>query len=208
MKDKAYSSTHQLWLNQALQGDREALGKLLDSHRAYLSMLARSQIHQRLQSKVDASDIVQEVSMVAQQQLLTFRGSNHSEFTGWLRGILANLIAKQIRRFLGTNGRDVRLEQSLQIELDHASASIERTMTNSEESPSQVLIHHESMLELADALEELSHDYRTVILFRNIEGLSFPEIAAKMNRSVDSVEKLWIRGLNKLKTHLAKVRES
>ena len=81
MTDESSSSTHRNWLNQALSGDREALGKLVDKHRSYLLVLARSQIHHRLQSKGDASDVVQEVAIVAQEQLPTFRGSSPAEFT-------------------------------------------------------------------------------------------------------------------------------
>ncbi len=55
-------------------------------------------------------------------------------------------------------------------------------------------------LQLAGALEELPEDYRQVIVLRHVEGLPFAEVAKLMDRSVDSVEKLWVRGLAKLKT--------
>ena len=38
--------------------------------------------------------------------------------------------------------------------------------------------------------------------WRNIQGLSFLDVAKAMNRSVDSVEKLWVRGLAKLKQQM------
>jgi RNA polymerase sigma-70 factor (ECF subfamily) len=63
-------------------------------------------------------------------------------------------------------------------------------------------MENETMLELAAALEKLPEDYRMAILLRNIQGLSFSEVAAAMNRTVDSVEKLWVRGLAKLKQQL------
>jgi len=52
---------------------------------------------------------------------------------------------------------------------------------------------------LADALERLPEDYREVIVLRNLQGLSFPEVAERMGRSVGSVEKLWMRGLARLR---------
>ncbi len=61
------------------------------------------------------------------------------------------------------------------------------------------------MLELADALESLPDDYRTVILLRNVDNMPFRDIAQVMQRSVDSVEKLWVRGLGKLKSHMDSV---
>ncbi len=66
-------------------------------------------------------------------------------------------------------------------------------------SPSQNFARNEAFLQLAEALEGLPDDYRQVIVLRHVEGLPFGEVAKAMNRSVNSVEKLWIRGLAKLK---------
>jgi RNA polymerase sigma-70 factor (ECF subfamily) len=41
-----------------------------------------------------------------------------------------------------------------------------------------------------------------VLILRSLEGLSFSEVAAKMGRSLDSVEKLWVRALPKLRQAL------
>jgi RNA polymerase sigma-70 factor (ECF subfamily) len=63
-------------------------------------------------------------------------------------------------------------------------------------------VQRENALLLAEALEQLPDDYRQTILLRNFEGLPFPEVAAQMNRSVDSVQKLWIRALARLRETL------
>jgi hypothetical protein len=47
---------------------------------------------------------------------------------------------------------------------------------------------------LAEALDRLPPDYREVIVLRQWEELPFNEVARRMGRSVDSVQKLWIRG--------------
>ena len=52
---------------------------------------------------------------------------------------------------------------------------------------------------VAQALARLPEDYQTVIVLRHMEGLTFPQVAERMGRSVDSVEKLWLRGLTKLR---------
>ena len=196
------SSTQHLQLAQAIAGDRDALGLILTRHRAYLKMLAATQIHQGLQGKADASDLVQETCLEAHKQIGTFRGATNAEFTGWLRGILAHLLAKHFRKYLGTKQRDVRLEQALTQELDQASGCFERGFAAKIDSPSEQLVENETMLELAGALEMLPEDYRMVILLRNIQGLPFKDVAQAMQRSVDSVEKLWVRGLAKLKQEM------
>jgi RNA polymerase sigma-70 factor (ECF subfamily) len=60
-------------------------------------------------------------------------------------------------------------------------------------------VRREQAVLLADALGRLPADYREVIILRQLEGLSFPEVARHMNRSQDSVKKLWVRGLARLR---------
>src|SRR5436309_8607858 len=100
-------------LRQAIAGDGQALGQALELHRAYLVLLARFQIGRRLQGKVDASDVVQEAFLGACRDFASFRGTTAREFAGWLRGILASLLANLVRHYQGTQGRDVRLERQL-----------------------------------------------------------------------------------------------
>ena len=57
----------------------------------------------------------------------------------------------------------------------------------------------EQSVELADALALLPEAYRDVLVLRHLEGLTFPEVARRMERSVDSVEKLWMRALVQLR---------
>ena len=52
---------------------------------------------------------------------------------------------------------------------------------------------------LADALDRLPEDYREVIVLRHLEGLTFPVVADRMGRTVDSVEKLWLRAVARLR---------
>jgi len=59
---------------------------------------------------------------------------------------------------------------------------------------------------LAEAIKRLPQAYGEVIILRHLEGLSFPGIAERMNRSLDSVEKLWMRGLTRLRRLLARAR--
>ncbi len=201
MADSSSSALHHL-LSEAIAGNREALGEILIRHRSYLKMLASAQIHQRLQGKADPSDLVQETCLEAHKQIATFRGKSNAEFAGWLRGILANLLAKHFRRFLGTQQRDLNMERSLADSLEHASGCMQRGLVAKVASPSHALMESEKMLELSAALEKLPEDYRMAILLRNIQGLAFADVAKAMNRSVDSVEKLWVRGLAKLKQQM------
>jgi RNA polymerase sigma-70 factor (ECF subfamily) len=176
-----------------------ALGRRLEEYRGYLTILARTQLGRRLQGKVGASDVVQETFLHAVRDFVHFRGSSDQELAGWLRQILAARLADLVRRYRGTQGRDVRLEQSLQVELDQSSQVLDRGLVAPLSSPSQQAVRHEQATRLAQALERLPQDYREVLVLHHLEWCDFPEVARRMGRSVEAVKKLWARALARLR---------
>jgi len=192
----------QVLLQQARGGNEKALGQLLESYTRYLTLLARVQIGRRLQGKVDPSDVVQETFLEAHRQITNFRGNSEGELVAWLRRILAGQIALTLRRFLGTKGRDLKLERELAAQLDQSSEILDGGLVASNSTPSQHASRREQALLLADALDRLPEDYREVIILRHLEGLSFAEVSQRMERSEDSVQKLWVRALANLRRSL------
>jgi RNA polymerase sigma-70 factor (ECF subfamily) len=186
-------------LHSARGGDAAVRGQLLELYRRYLTLLARLQIGQRLQGKVDASDLVQETYLDAHRHFDRFAGSSEAQLIRWLRQILAAKLADLLRRYLGTQGRDVRLECEIERALDASSALLDGGLLAPQASPSQQAVQREQAVLLADALGELPDDYREVIVLRHLEGLTFPQVAERMSRSLDSVEKLWMRALVRLR---------
>lgn len=184
---------------EARQGDASRLGPLLELYRHYLELLARVEIGRGLQAKVDASDLVQETMLEAHKGFAAFRGATEGEFVVWLRRILAAVLCNVLRRYLGTRGRDVRLERELRDRLDRSSQVLADGLADQRSSPSQQAARREQAVLLADALARLPEDYREVLVQRHLEGLSFPEISRRMGRSLDSVQKLWVRGLARLR---------
>jgi RNA polymerase sigma-70 factor (ECF subfamily) len=186
-------------LQEARRGDTAILGQLLELYRRYLALLARVQIGQRLQQKVDASDLVQETFLKAHRQFANFRGTTEAQFVQWLRKILAASLADLLRRYLGAQGRDVRLEREIEGAFDQSSVLLDRGLVAVQSSPSQQAAGREQAVLLADTLAQLPPDYRDVLVLRHLEGLTFPEVSRRMGRSVDSVEKLWMRALARLR---------
>ena len=186
-------------LRLAQHGDREAIGQVLESYQNYLTLLARIQIGLRLQAKVDPDAVVQEAFLDANRQIVYFRGESLEAFTAWLRKLLAGQLAQVIRRSCGTEARDIRLERSIEQDLDSSSARLAQGLASPTSSPSESFRRREDLVDLANMLEQLPADYRSVILMRQIDGLSFVEISIRLERSEDSVQKLWVRGLQSLK---------
>ena len=75
-----------------------------------------------------------------------------------------------------------------------------------ESSPSQRAARREREVLVADAIGQLPEHYRDVVILRHLEGLKFREVAARMDHTVDSVEKLWVRALITLR-HLLRDME-
>jgi RNA polymerase sigma-70 factor (ECF subfamily) len=192
-------------LGRARAGDQEALGRLLDGYRNYLRVLTRLRLHQSLQGKVSGSDVIQEACLRAYQRFAQFRGQTEAELLGWLREILAGVLANTIRHY-HTRQRDVRLEARLTEDLDASSQALGRAVPGRGSSPSERAARREQAVRLADALADLPEHYREVLLLRHVEGLSFPEVAEHMGRTQGSVEKLWARALARLRDVLGDER--
>ncbi|MSR55653.1 MAG: sigma-70 family RNA polymerase sigma factor [Gemmataceae bacterium] len=189
-------------IRQAHAGDTDALGRLLGSYGNYLNLLARVQVGRRLQGKVDPADVVQETYLEAHRHFAGFRGQSEQEIAAWLRQILAGIISNLVRRYLGTKARDVRLEREVAGELDQSSQALDLGFVDPGPTPSKLVARRERSVLLADALARLPDDYRDAIVLRNLQELPFAEVAKRMDRSEDAVQKLWVRALAKLRKAL------
>jgi RNA polymerase sigma-70 factor (ECF subfamily) len=179
--------------------DSSARGQLLEGYRPYLTLLARVQIGRQLRGKADPEDLVQETFLLAHREFAGFRGQTEPELTAWLRRILATNLSMLVRHYLGTKARNPALEQRLADEIDQSSWAIARDLAAPISSPSHQASRREQAVLLANALDKLPADYREAIVLRHLEQLAFPEVAERMGRSLDSVKKLWVRGLAALR---------
>jgi RNA polymerase sigma-70 factor (ECF subfamily) len=186
-------------LRLARHGDATAFGALVGRYADYLTLLARLQVGRRLQGKVEPADLVQEAFLKAHRDFPTFRGTTEAEFVAWLRQLLATAVAGQVRRFLGARQRDVRLEQQLVDEMDQSSRALDGGLVAGHSTPSRQATRREQALVLADALGKLPEHYREVIVLHHLEGLTLAQVARRMGRTPDSVEKLWTRALVQLR---------
>src|SRR5262249_40994239 len=155
-------------LIRAQAGDPDMFGLLMERYRPYLSLLARVEIGRHLRSKLDSSDLVQETFLEAHRHFDRFQGLDEGQFVYWLRQILAGRLAVQLRRYLGTQARDVRLEQQLTDSLDRSASGLQALPAAALSTPSQQADRHEQGVLLAQALERLPEDYRDVIVLRHL----------------------------------------
>ena len=187
-------------LTQGTDHDRRT--QWLVRYEAWLKTLARLEIDTRFQGKFSASDAVQQTMLEAWKVWDNFRGETEVERVAWLRGILAHQLAHLARHFAGVQKRDVSREQSLNESLARSSQRLDQLLAAQVDSPSGELAEVEERCRLLAVLDLLPDDYRQVILLRNLQELSYEEIARRMNRRPGAVRMLWVRALARLRDEI------
>jgi RNA polymerase sigma-70 factor (ECF subfamily) len=183
----------------SLPADSEAWGPFLDGYRPYLWLLARRRYAHQGNCDCELEDLVQETLLRALQKRATFRGTTEQEWAGWLRQILLRLAIDDARRKTASARR---ADDWIRLMRDYAAESAivtRKFVPVSLSTPSGNAAKRELMVLVAQALDRLPPDYREAIVLRQFENLSLDEAARRMNRSADSVEKLWARGLVQLR---------
>lgn len=190
-------------LNRARNGDAAAQEELFTQCRSYVGVVAQACMQRRLRTKVDASDLIQQTMLEAHRGLKNFRGETEAEWLAWLKRIVAHNATDVARKFHGTEKRQANREVPLHVAPPGVSGSFSRDPQDQGESPSQCVLRRERELEVAAAVEQLPEDYREVILLRNLQRLSFNEVAERMGRSRPAVQMLWLRALRQLESMLS-----
>jgi RNA polymerase sigma-70 factor (ECF subfamily) len=188
-------------VEQVRAGNSEMLGSLLNVYRNYMLFVTANHLGRRLRQRLDPSDLVQEAMLAAHRDFEDFRGCTERELMGWLRKILIHCIGHAVETHVKARKRDIRREAPQQL-LPDASNDAEPWIQNlkgKDSTPSEIFGRGEASLKLLQQLSKLKPEYRDVIVFRNLEGLSFDEVAARMGRKPTNVRMLWLRAIEKFR---------
>jgi RNA polymerase sigma-70 factor (ECF subfamily) len=172
---------------------------MLEQCRAYLLVIADSELDSDLRVKAGASDLVQESFLEAQRDIGRFQGSSADELLAWLRKILLHNLADFARQYRETTARRISRERALDgIE----GPSILPQLVAKDLSPSKQAAVNEQQLALARALARLPEEYRRAIVLRHQEQCSFAEIGEALDRSAEAARKIWFRAVERLREEL------
>ena len=170
----------------------------LEKFRAYLDLLVRHRLDDRLKGKLDASGIVQQTLWEAHRGWKDFRGRSDAALAAWLRQILVRNLTDEVRK-LAAGKRDLARERSLEAAVEQSSIRLADWLVRDQGSPSQQAVRHEQMLELAVALARLPEDQRTAVELHHLEGYSLAEVGRHMRRSKEAAAGLLFRGMKRLR---------
>lgn len=176
-------------------------GAHFERYRPYLQLLARVQLDRRLQGKVDLSGVVQQTLLEAHRAEFRARPGTSEALTAWLRRILANNLADEVRKW-SAGKRDLGRERSLEAELAQSSAKLEGWLAADHSTPSQAAQRNERAVRLAEALAGLPEAQREALILQHWHGCTLAEIAERLDRTPAAAAGLLKRGLERLRTIL------
>lgn len=152
---------------KASAGDKDAYRLLVEKYQQRVFAIAFDVVR----SREDAEDIAQESFVKAYLSLPEFKGE--SSFYTWLYRIAYNMAIDFKRRIVRRGGAPVEFDET---RVD-AVAEGSGTLQNRFGSPQDLMLRKEESQQIQKVLTEISPEHRTVITLREIEGLSYEEIA-------------------------------
>jgi RNA polymerase sigma-70 factor (ECF subfamily) len=180
-------------IQRCAAGDEAACAELVAEHQRMVVQLAINLLGDR----DEALDLSQEVFLRVFRTIHRFRGQ--STLRTWIYRIAVNQ-ARNRHRFWRRRHRadQVSLDEHVRAHGDFLSARDAR--------PDRVLAQKELAAQLQSALDHLPFDQRTAIVLREIDGLSYEEIAFSLGIAVGTVKSRLTRARQALRSELREAR--
>lgn len=162
-------------VERAQGGDKQAFGLLVSKYQRKLGRL----LSRFIRDPGEVEDVAQEAFIKAYRALPSFRGD--SAFYTWLYRIGINTA----KNYLVAMGR--RAPTTTEFDADEAESFEDGDQLRDINTPESVLASKEIAATVQKAMEDLPDELRTAIELREIEGLSYEEIASIMNCPIGTV---------------------
>jgi RNA polymerase sigma-70 factor (ECF subfamily) len=165
----------QILVERAQQGDQKAFGLLVEKYNRKLGRL----LGRMIRDQAEVEDVVQESFIKAYRALPNFRGD--SAFYTWLYRIGINTA----KNYLVSLGRRPQVMQ--EVEIDDVENFDDGNEMRTMDTPETAMMTKEIAQTVNDTVASLPEELRTAITLREIEGLSYEEIATLMQCPIGTV---------------------
>jgi RNA polymerase sigma-70 factor (ECF subfamily) len=165
----------QILVEQVQRGDKRAFELLVAKYQRKIFRL----LSRLIRDAAEIEDVAQEAFIKAYRALPNFRGE--SAFYTWLYRIAINTA----KNYLVAQGR--RAPTTTETEIDEAENFDEGDQLRDVNTPDSMLLSKQVGEAVNRAIEKLPEDLRTAIVLRELEGLSYEEIAETMNCPIGTV---------------------
>ena len=182
------TSSDETLIDQCLAGRREAFGQLVER---YQHRLHHGLLHV-LGSAEDAQDVAQEAFVNAYEKLASFKGQ--AAFYSWLFRIALNAAVSAKRK---------TRRMSASVEARREASGLEPTDDNPSNEPSYAMDVADRQRLVRQALSELSEEFRTALVLKEMDGMSYEEIASVVDVPLGTVRSRIHRARIELRAKLA-----
>ena len=199
-------------LDESHRAENQATAASLDAHlverlkscdeQAYETLIARFQqpiynlCYRLINDPADAADVVQEVFLKVFRSIDHFRGQ--STLKTWIYRIAVNEAYNQRRWFSRHRRQEVGLDDE-----DQASRPWLDSIADPARDPYELALNEERHQLIETSLREINADFRTAVILRDLEDLSYEEIADVLQISLGTVKSRILRGRESLRRILA-----
>ena len=179
-------------LEEAKNGNREALSRAFEKHRRRLAVLIHYKLGRRARRFADVEDVVQETLLRAFRDIGRFSYRSPDSFFRWLSAIADHVIADRVRY----QNRECRAGE--EVPFSSASNPLGPEPADTK-TPSRLLAQQEALERLLDRLNALPEEYRQAIVLAKIERLSTAEMAERLGKSREAVALVVYRAVKRFR---------
>lgn len=183
-------------LDDARRGDKAAFRRLVEQNQRRAYAVALGMVH----DPDDARDICQEAFLKVHRSLGTFEGE--ARFFTWLYRIVMNLCIDHLRK---KRGEKIEFDEALPDEDADDDSGIAPRRTGFD--PQRALSDKELRARIKGALGELSPTHRAVLIMREVEGLSYQEMADQAGCSIGTIMSRLFHARKKMQKMLLSYRD-
>jgi RNA polymerase sigma-70 factor (ECF subfamily) len=191
-------------LEQAVAGNQESWNTLVSQQRDRLRRLVAFRMDDRLQGRIDPSDVIQEAMIEAWQRLPEFAKEQKVPLFVWLRTLTLQRLSMLRRTHIERNKRTVNRE--VDIQQDDSSSAMAIALIDSAISPSSVVQRQEILGHIQERLVGMDPIDREVLALRHFEQLGNTEVASVLGISTAAASLRYSRALRRLRDIISEIK--
>lgn len=191
-------------LEQAVAGNQESWNSLVSQQRDRLRRLVAFRMDDRLQGRIDPSDVIQEAMIEAWQRLPEFAKEQQVPLFVWLRTLTLQRLGMLRRTHLERSKRTVNKE--VDIQQDDSSSAMAVALIDSAISPSSVVQRQEIYGHIQERLVGMDPVDREVLALRHFEQLGNTEVASVLGISTAAASLRYSRALRRLRDIISEIK--
>jgi RNA polymerase sigma-70 factor, ECF subfamily len=157
-------------------------------------------VYRIVNDPADAADTTQDVFLKVFRGMKQFHGE--SSLKTWIYRIALHEAANRRRWWFRHKAKETSIEPVESESFGAGEGAIQMALTDHAESPFENVAHHEVQARVEEELRQLAEPYRTTLILRDLEEMSYEEIAEVLQISLGTVKSRLTRGREALRQRL------